>query len=343
MAILEGSNLLPTLSRIFYRRAQTRRPPLQRWQPIRSQLASPFGKIVDSLTQAMTVYRPVNLLVIFALTASPSSAQHQKQHNTHNSSNDGKATQQYAPPLSQSQMADMLDQVSTGRAPTLPTHSHSSNKAATSHGMTGLGSSPGAIVRPPAGGLINRNFNSGNVHPMGMARGMSSSMGIARPPALGGSNRGMMPMSTMGGGGMAHSAMTGGGAAQFMQQFKQKFGALMPGAMGAGEQESGMGGMPGAMGGGMPGAMGGGGGMQAQLMQRLFQGQAPGGTGAGMSGFPGRAPARMQATSRNDDVIKRPPGVAGIAGGASTAPPGHSTSSSSASDLERQMEQQYGK
>jgi len=271
-------------------------------------------------------------------------------------------------------MADMLDQVSTGRAPTLPTHSNSSNKAATSRGMTGSGSSSGAIVRPPAGGLINRNFNSSNGHPMGMgmgmARGMASGMGIARPPALGGSNRGMMPLGTMGGGGMAHGAMTGGGAAQFMQQFKQKFGALMPGAMGAGEQEGGMagmggmpgamgggmpgamgggmpgamgGGMPGAMGGGMPGAMGGGGGMQAQLMQRLFQGQAPGGTGAGMSGFPGRAPARMQATSRNDDVIKRPPGVAGIAGGASTAPPGHSTSSSSASDLERQMEQQYGK
>lgn len=309
----------------------------------------------------MTVYRHVNLLVIFALTASPSSAQHQQQHKTNNSSHNGKAAQHYAPALSQSQMADMLDQVSTGRAPTLPTHSNPSNKAATSRGMTGSSSSSGAIVRPPAGGLINRNFNSGNVHPMGMgmARGMSSGMGIARPPALGGSNRGMMPMGTMGGGGMAHSAMTGGGAAQFMQQFKQKFGALMPGAMGAGEQESGMGGMPGAMGGGMPGAMGGGmpgamgggmagamgggGGMQAQLMQRLFQGQAPGGTGAGMSGFPGRAPARMQATSRNDDVIKRPPGVAGIAGGASTAPPGHSTSSSSASDLERQMEQQYGK
>lgn len=334
----------------------------------------------------------------FATLALPSQAQHQQSnqqhHQTGTAAHKGKPAQHFAPALSQSQMANMLDEVSSGQSPTLPAHSNVSNNPAQAHGMTGMHPLSGNIVRPPAGGLINHSGMGGGMgipHLSGMgtlSRGMGMSHGgglgmshgvpgggVTRPSGMGMAGHGIMghnimPMGTMGGGaGMAHSSMTGGGAAQFMQQFKQKFGALMPAAGMGGEQEGGvpggmggmpggmsgmpggMGGMPGGMGGmprgggGMPGGMGGmpgGGGMQAQLMQRLFQGQAPGG-GASRptNNFPANRSARPLAQSQ-DDVIKRPPGVNGMPGGASPNP-NRTTSSSTASDLERQMEQQYGK
>ncbi len=332
----------------------------------------------------------------FATLALPSQAQHHQQsnqqhHQTSTAAHKGKPAQHFAPALSQSQMANMLDEVSSGQSPTLPAHSNVSNNPAQAHGMTGMHPVSGNIVRPPAGGLINHSGMGGGMgiphlsgmgtlsQGMGMSHGggmgVSHGMpggGVTRPSGVGMAGHGMMghsmPMGTMGGGaGMAHSSMTGGGAAQFMQQFKQKFGALMPAAGMGGEQEGGesggMGGMPGGMGGmpggmgGMPGGMsgmpggvggmggmpgGGGGGMQAQLMQRLFQGQAPGGGASRpMNNFPANRSARPLAQSQ-DDVIKRPPGVNGMSGGASSNS-NRATSSSTASDLERQMEQQYGK
>jgi hypothetical protein len=295
--------------------------------------------------------------------AAPSQAQHhqsqhQQQHQATNSGHSAKPAQHYSPALSQSQMSNMLDEVSSGKAPTLPAHSKMSANSPSPHSMTGMRPLSGNIVRPPAGGLINHGgmgvphlsgmMSQGMGMPhgggMGMSHGLTSG-GLTRPPGMGMGmgmgtaghgmmGHGMMPMGTMGGAaGMAHNGMTGGGAAQFMQQFKQKFGALMPGAMG-GEQEGGesggMGGMPGGMGGlpggmggmpggmgGMPGGMGGmpggGGGMQAQLMQRLFQGQAPGGGAARpMSNFPGNRSLSRPISQSQDDVIKRPPGLANV-------------------------------
>lgn len=325
--------------------------------------------------------------LLIGVATSPSLAQHQQQHTASAKGKPTQSAQHLSPALSQSQMASMLDEVSGGKSPTLPPQSQRKAQPQP-HGMTGMRPAMGSIVRPQAGGLL-RGGGMGN---MGMSHGlgMSNGMGMARGLGMGAMGHGMMPMGTMGGGagmGMQHSGMTGGGAANFMQQFKQKFGALMP-AAGAGGEENGEGGgesssgMP-----AMPGGMaGGGGGMQAQLMQRLFQGQAPGGAapsgggmpgglgammggmgGAGqMGGMPGGAmggmpiarpgargmgmgmgmgmPSMPQAQPHNNqnDVIKRPPGMAGIAGGAS-ASPSRGASSSSMSDLERQMEQQYGR
>lgn len=338
------------------------------------------------------------------LATLPAWAQYQQQHHNTGSSKGkpAQAAQHLSPALSQSQMANMLDEVSSGKSPTLPARSSQQRKPQTQPNvMSGMRPAMGSIVRPQAGGLLRgagMGQNTGNMgmshgmglsqgmgmpRGMGMSHGMGNGMGMARGLGMGAMSHGMMPMGTMGGGA---SNMTGGGAANFMQQFKQKFGALMP-AAGAGGEESGDesgesggaggGGMP-MMPGGMPG--GGGGGMQAQLMQRLFQGQPPGGAAPAGGGMPGGLGAMMggmagggmgganaiggmpmtrpgargmglgmgmpsmpQAQPHNNqsDVIKRPPGVAGIAGGASA--PGRGASTSTVSDLERQMEQQYGR
>ncbi|MBS1957165.1 MAG: hypothetical protein JST89_23450 [Cyanobacteria bacterium SZAS-4] len=338
-------------------------------------------------------------IMVIATVPAPSWAQYQQPHHS-SAGSKGKAVQQtqhLSPALSQSQMSAMLDEVSGGKSPTLPPQSQRKPQPQ-SNGMSGMLPAMSNIVRPQAGGLLRGGGMGQNMGNMGMHRGMGMThgmgmsnalgtahgMGMARGLGMGAMGHGMMPMGTMGGGagmGMQHSGMTGGGAANFMQQFKQKFGALMPAAGAGGEEngeeggESGGGGMP-MMPGGMPG---GGGGMQAQLMQKLFQGQAPGGAAPAGGGMPGGLgalmggmgggmghmggmpaggmpiarpsargsgmgmPSMQQAQSHNNqnDVIKRPPGMSGIAGGASSPPRG--ASSSSISDLERQMEQQYGR
>ena len=242
----------------------------------------------------------------------------QQVHGT--GSNRGKA-QHISAPYSPNQMTNMLDQIETGKSPNLPPHTGQQLHQNHSVNRTGQGVYPGT-VRTPVSSMMGHGMGMG-----AMGHGM-----------------GMGAMGTMGGG--AGAGMTGGGAAQFMQQLKQKLSSMQPQEGAGGES---------------PGSAAGGGGMQAQLMQHLFQGQsapgAMGGAPTGHFGTPMARPSRgmgmgmapmMQSKApmqqfSPDSVIKRPPGISGITGGAPiSSPPRGGPAASTASDLERQMEQQYG-
>jgi hypothetical protein len=331
-------------------------------------------------------------------------------------------------PLNQNQMMNMLDQVSVGKSPTLPTRPrqqqthqsqvHSTGASGTGrntpnhgaapanrasghsivgrsgtssmghgsgmmpmghgigmlpmgHGISmlpmghGIGTSPmghGMGMSPMGHGMGTSPMGHGmGTSAMGHGMGMSamghgmgmSAMGHGMGTSPMGHGMGMGAIGTMGGVGAgmaAHSALTGGNAANFMQQLKQKLSAMQP-------QEGTTGEMP-----GMPGA-GAAGGMQAQLMQRLFKGQSggPGLTPSGQLGMPMARPSGGMGMGMNmgmpptaqtkapiqqfspGSLIKRPPGINGITGGATVSSPSRSgPATSTASDLERQMEEQYG-
>jgi hypothetical protein len=267
----------------------------------------------------------------------------QQVHGT--GSNRGKA-QHISAPYSPNQMTNMLDQIETGKSPNLPPHTGQQLHQNHSVNRTGQGVYPGT-VRTPVSSMMGHGMGMGAMgHGMGMGamgHGMGA-MGHGMGMGAMGHGMGMGAMGTMGGG--AGAGMTGGGAAQFMQQLKQKLSSMQPQEGAGGES---------------PGSAAGGGGMQAQLMQHLFQGQsapgAMGGAPTGHFGTPMARPSRgmgmgmapmMQSKApmqqfSPDSVIKRPPGISGITGGAPiSSPPRGGPAASTASDLERQMEQQYG-
>ena len=310
----------------------------------------------------------------------------QQVHGTGTGSSRGKA-QPISAPYSQNQMTNMLDQIETGKSPNLPAHSghqmHQSQAHSVSsmghtsamgrgtypgtvrtstpnmmgHGMgmgsMGHGMGMGAMGHGMGMGAMGHGMGMGAMgHGMGMgAMGHGMGMGaMGHGMGMGAMGHGMgmgamgHGMGTMGGG--AGAGMTGGGATQFMQQLKQKLSSMQP-QEGAGGESA--------------GSAAGGGGMQAQLMQHLFQGQsapgAMGGAPTGQFGMPTSRPSRgmgmgmapmtqpkapMQQFSL-DSIIKRPPGISGITGGAPISSPTRGApATSTASDLERQMEQQYG-
>ncbi len=274
----------------------------------------------------------------------------QQVHGTGTGSSRGKA-QPISAPYSQNQMTNMLDQIETGKSPNLPAHSGHQMHQSQAHSVSsmghtsamGRGTYPGT-VRTSTPNMMGHGMGMGSMgHGMGMgAMGHGMGMGaMGHGMGMGAMGHGM---GTMGGG--AGAGMTGGGATQFMQQLKQKLSSMQP-QEGAGGESA--------------GSAAGGGGMQAQLMQHLFQGQsapgAMGGAPTGQFGMPTSRPSRgmgmgmapmtqpkapMQQFSL-DSIIKRPPGISGITGGAPISSPTRGApATSTASDLERQMEQQYG-
>jgi hypothetical protein len=58
---------------------------------------------------------------------------------------------------------------------------------------------------------------------------------------------------------------------------------------------------------------------------------------------PGTGMSSMSQGQMQNDVIKRPPGFGSITGGAPASASSQPASQSKMSDLERQMEQQYGR
>jgi len=176
-------------------------------------------------------------------------------------------------------------------------------------------------AQPPA-----QNAGHGSSR-MGSAQGAAPRLGGMGRPSMGAIGA-MGAMGAIGGGAMLHRGMTGGmtgggGQSQFLQKLKQKF-SMMQGMQGGGAPMGGapMGGAAGALGRmpmgqqGMP--MGaGGGGMQSQASMHHFT--------------PGSILNRASGTT----------GGSGMSTPAAAAPA--TTGKSNMSDLERQMEQQYGR
>ncbi|HEY9679872.1 MAG TPA: hypothetical protein V6C76_17850 [Drouetiella sp.] len=290
--------------------------------------------------------------------AAPKTAQNNHKKGAPNGKN-------LPPQASPGQMASMLDEVAGGKSPTLPPHPPGAHYATQSshlppsyaaHGSQRTSYARQTGMMPQhAGGMPSRSMMGGFGHGM-MPGGMPGN--IIRPSHMGGGMGAGAGMGAMAGHGIAGGApgMGGGNAAKFFQQLQQMQSA-QSGEGGEGES---------AGGGANPMA---GGGMEAQLMQKLFHSGMPGagampgpggmGGGGGMpgggampgmmrGGFPGGMGNSMprQSFGMQSSGIKRPPGVSGIAGGASFPSQPHAQgagSSSSASDLEKQMEAQYGK